>query len=100
MLVECPDCGGQVSDAAPSCPSCGQPVRRAPQPEPLQTIEQTAKRWKAIQAVGVAAVLVSTVSCAATMSKGGASLTVSILGMLGGLGLLLFGRACAWWHQR
>lgn len=25
-LVTCPDCGRQVSDAAPSCPGCGRPI--------------------------------------------------------------------------
>jgi len=26
-LVKCPDCGQTVSDRAPSCPSCGCPLR-------------------------------------------------------------------------
>ena len=26
MLVECPECGKQVSDKAPTCPSCGVPI--------------------------------------------------------------------------
>lgn len=25
-LLTCEDCGGQVSDAAPACPSCGRPA--------------------------------------------------------------------------
>ena len=25
MLVRCPDCGREISDAAPSCPNCGRP---------------------------------------------------------------------------
>lgn len=25
-LVPCPDCGKQVSDAAPTCPACGRPI--------------------------------------------------------------------------
>ena len=24
-LIDCPDCGNSVSDAAPACPSCGRP---------------------------------------------------------------------------
>jgi hypothetical protein len=31
-LVKCPDCGREVSDAAPSCPGCGRPVAAAPPP--------------------------------------------------------------------
>jgi RNA polymerase subunit RPABC4/transcription elongation factor Spt4 len=26
MLLNCPECGGQVSDKAQACPSCGYPV--------------------------------------------------------------------------
>ncbi|MCQ2352266.1 MAG: hypothetical protein MJ033_02170 [Victivallaceae bacterium] len=26
MLVECPDCGRKVSDAAVNCPNCGRPI--------------------------------------------------------------------------
>lgn len=25
-LIACPDCGNQVSDAAPTCPRCGRPI--------------------------------------------------------------------------
>lgn len=29
-LIACPECGREVSDAAPACPACGYPVARAP----------------------------------------------------------------------
>ncbi len=25
-LIQCPDCGRDVSDSAPSCPGCGKPI--------------------------------------------------------------------------
>jgi len=25
-LIQCPDCGKEVSDAAPACPNCGRPI--------------------------------------------------------------------------
>src|SRR5262245_29112277 len=28
-LISCPDCGGIVSEGAPSCPHCGKPIVRA-----------------------------------------------------------------------
>jgi hypothetical protein len=31
-LVTCPDCGKEVSDQAPSCPSCGRPLAAPRQP--------------------------------------------------------------------
>lgn len=29
-LVNCPNCGKPVSDAAPKCPSCGTELKNAP----------------------------------------------------------------------
>jgi hypothetical protein len=29
-LLKCPDCGRDVSDAAPACPGCGRPVQAVP----------------------------------------------------------------------
>jgi hypothetical protein len=41
-LVTCPDCGRQVSDAAPSCPGCGRPmVAAASRPVTTATKEAT-----------------------------------------------------------
>ena len=35
-LIACPDCGNQVSDAAPACLRCGRPINvRKPVPSPL-----------------------------------------------------------------
>jgi len=61
-LIHCPDCGRQISDAAPTCPGCGRPFQQVaaplpfgapgtgvvPQglPQPVHTIELTAKKWK------------------------------------------------------
>ena len=28
-LIKCPECGKQVSDQAPTCPSCGSPINTA-----------------------------------------------------------------------
>lgn len=44
-LVPCPDCGHQVSRNAPACPHCGSPLQ-------ARTIEQTGKRYKAVQLAG------------------------------------------------
>lgn len=29
-ILDCPDCSKQVSDAAPTCPHCGRPLRTSP----------------------------------------------------------------------
>ena len=33
-LISCPDCGGQISRRAQTCPHCGRPLQAAPSPEP------------------------------------------------------------------
>lgn len=27
-LINCPDCGKEVSDQAPTCPNCGRPIKK------------------------------------------------------------------------
>lgn len=44
-IIECDDCGREVSSRAASCPKCGAPISTV-------TIQQTAKKWKAVQAIG------------------------------------------------
>ncbi|HET7462491.1 MAG TPA: zinc ribbon domain-containing protein [Longimicrobium sp.] len=36
-LITCPDCGREVSDAAPTCPHCGRPFKSAP-PAPRKPV--------------------------------------------------------------
>ncbi len=31
-LINCPDCGKEISDIAPACPNCGRPIKKTPQP--------------------------------------------------------------------
>jgi hypothetical protein len=43
MLIACPECGHQVSDAAPTCPNCGHPLKApAPPPSPSLSVAATA----------------------------------------------------------
>ncbi len=48
-LVECPDCGKQVSDVAPACIGCGRPLaegaHRGAKPEPPETGGQSSE-WR------------------------------------------------------
>jgi hypothetical protein len=45
-LVECSDCGKEISKQAKACPHCG-----APPPKPVATTEQQLKAWVVILAV-------------------------------------------------
>lgn len=49
-LIDCPECGNKVSDAATSCPNCGMGIASARETQaagaPLTTIQETSKRLK------------------------------------------------------
>jgi hypothetical protein len=40
-LIVCPDCGRQVSDAAPACPGCGRPMQSQPAPTAVRQVRAT-----------------------------------------------------------
>jgi len=39
-LINCPECGKQVSSKAPACPGCGNPISPAPAPAPVKVVTQ------------------------------------------------------------
>lgn len=102
-LQQCPECGGQVSSAAPACPHCGYSPARVHQqtaPQRVQTVESTSKQWKAGQAIGGIACVIGTMSfCGGASSGSGDAAAVGLL--IGGLGFLLFvgSRIAAWWYH-
>lgn len=104
-LINCPDCGTQVSDRAAACVKCGAPIadvtgQSAPHPDApqVQTIEQTGKAYKAQQAMGVVAILVGAVMMAAGDSGSGTTMLGAIVAFIGMI-LCIFGRVGAWWNH-
>jgi len=98
-LIECPDCGKQVSDAATSCISCGRPLRGNSQSvDPRKTratpvlIEQSAKPFKGGMLMGIALLPIGFFAAAA---NGKAGLTIIVLGFLVFIGSLV----ARWWHH-
>ncbi len=47
-LINCPECGKEISNKATSCPNCGMPVASSIKVGTEQPIEQTSKRLKLI----------------------------------------------------
>lgn len=88
-LKTCPECHVEVSDMAPACPSCGHPVR----PAGVVTTQQTAKRYKGWQLLGVLMCAAGAVSCVAH----------EIGAMTGlwffGLAIYTVARFGAWWSH-
>lgn len=88
-LVKCPDCGHEVSDLAPACPKCARPMRDADKPV---TIEQTSKRYKLEQAIGVC-------SAVGGLFLVGYAPAFGALLALFGVATFIFATLGAWWNN-
>lgn len=86
-IIECKECAAKISDAAKSCPSCGNPMAR------VVTIEQTSKRFKLLQVVAVFFLLGGVVACTGESPQGSA-----IMWMIG-VSLYIYSRIGAWWRN-
>jgi TM2 domain-containing membrane protein YozV len=62
-LINCPECGREVSDAAPNCPNCGHPINKQ---QNTPQIVYSSPKWSP----GVAAVLSLVIPGAGQMYKG------------------------------
>ena len=92
-LIECPECGKEISEQAVSCPQCAYPIQTqsAMYEHPVQTIEQTGKKWKAGQLVGAFMMVAAPVSLALE------SPTLAIALFFFGLAVYVGFRVGAWW---
>ena len=91
-LIQCPDCGREVSDQAAACIGCGHPVN--PQPPQVQTIQATSKYYKGLQAVGVVGVVFGFF----LWMTAGLHLETGVVLALGSA-LYLAGRWGRWWYH-
>lgn len=103
-LIECPDCGSEVSERAPACPKCGGPIveRRNENPTGVQTIQATSKAWKAVQAVGIVLALGGVTTCAGIAQDPDASghaVSLSSGAVMVGFIVFIVGRIGAWWNH-
>ena len=107
-LKPCPECGREVSDRAPACPGCGNPMMATvvtppdppPGPPDVQTIEATGKDWKVVQAMGAGVMVLGVLSCAGGLSSNSSSVVAPGAWLsLAGLALFIIGRVGAWWEH-
>ena len=100
-LIQCPDCGSQVSSSADTCIKCGYPIAGGGTTQAhggkVQTIEQTSKRYKLHQLLSVLLIIVGVVVIFTGGSGGEA--TFGVLAIVVGLIWYITNRFATWWHH-
>lgn len=77
-LIECAECGKEISDKAAACPHCGAPPASTNPPEPIKKKPPTAPVWLQV-VVGLFLAYVI-VSCAVGGDKGSGSTSATSFG--------------------
>ncbi len=94
-LIDCPECGREVSDSATVCPECAYPVGEGTPRVPPRAVSASAKRrwWPAVDIIGriaVGGILMFLTAAEAELGAG-----------TGLLGLLVAGSAIpTWYHHK
>jgi hypothetical protein len=95
-LIDCPECGKEISDKAPHCIHCG--YRQESPTAEATTIEATGKSWKAMQAIGAVGGAVSLSLAYSSDVGSGFQILFSFIGACCCF-LYLYGRMMAWWEN-
>ena len=91
-LIKCPECGKQISDRAPACPSCACPIK------PI-TIEATGKKWKGLQLIFALLFAIAFIWTLASLSSPESSPIPALLAIIGLFGYI-FSRIGSWWYHK
>jgi len=99
-MIECTECAAPISDKAKTCIKCGAPVglptagaEDVDLSKRVVTTEQTGKKYKGMQLLGVMMILGGVVSC--SMHEPGWSGGLFVLGLVVYAG----SRMGAWWDH-
>lgn len=108
-LLECYECGNQVSDSADACPKCGAPSRAVAESTgvPVKTIQATSKKLKAqlVMAFVVTAIGATMLFSGMTSRPGADPVDHALAGAwqfaVTGLGMLwmIVTKFRMWWHH-
>lgn len=105
-LIECPECGRDVSDQAAACPHCGYPLRQAmgaerrPRKQEFEHEVRSVKRaepegrLRRLRRMAVGLALAGLAFLAV-----GAPAAVTVVSVVAGLLLYAYVRIAAWWHR-
>jgi hypothetical protein len=85
-LIKCPDCGREVSDAAPACPGCGRPAAGGSQAAPVAIVNTpVVKRAGApYEAAGTITALLGVCMMPFTFLGGAAILVIGVVIFIAG----------------
>ena len=105
-LINCPECGNQVSSAAPTCPKCGVPIATAAESQaagtPIQTVQETSKKFKIHSLLSISIFCIGVIWAFTAVSSGDdptASPTANLM-MVIGLIWFIVNRFRIWWHHK
>jgi len=97
-LINCDECGKQISDQAHFCPNCGKPKQT-----PI-VIEQTSKQWKKLQIASwmffTSGVVLSLMMWNEKADFGRAYFFVGILLVITGLVMYNTAKIGSWWTNK
>ena len=104
-LINCPECGTQVSSMAESCPKCAFPIAGGGSSQAhggkIQTIEKTSKPYKLQQILAAALVFGSFFALIISIMEGDTQvgLGLSAFGVLLGTIWYIVVQFMIWWHH-
>ena len=103
-LINCPECGVQVSSCAESCPKCAYPIAGGGSTQAnagkIQTVEQTSKQYKMQELLSglLCCGSIIVIIMAIANSQSGAT-AFGVLGLLVGMIWYISVRFTIWWHH-
>lgn len=99
-LIKCAECGKEISDKAPSCPSCGNPINNKLQQKPV-VIEQTYKKWKVVKLVSGILIVIGIFNLFGGINNhNDPSISFGIFILFIGIIGSIIGKFGAWWNNR
>jgi len=103
-LINCSECGAEVSDKAASCPKCGAPITAAKEVEKVgvqvQTIQETSKKLKLQALISGLVFIIGMVWLIGAPKTPGSFNPAPVIVMLGGLVWFIVIRIKTWWHHK
>lgn len=102
-LIECPDCGHEVSDQAVACPHCGRPIRSVPEPTGGPggngvSAGLAGKRWSKLTLLGAIMLVLGFAASSLPWAADNVVKMGSVFFVVGTIALLA-GFVGGWWTQ-